>query len=54
MFEQKMPMNSSRRVDMYVFVKVGVQVGLRLCSYSLAGRQPRGIAWLFIATNALG
>jgi hypothetical protein len=25
-----------------------------LCSHGSAGRQPRGIAWLFIATNAPG
>jgi hypothetical protein len=54
MSERKMPVNSSRRVDMHAFVEVGVQVGSRLCSYGSAGRQPRGIAWLYIATNALG
>ena len=33
---------------MHAFVEVGVQVG------STAGRQPRGMAWSCIATNALG
>jgi hypothetical protein len=36
MSERKMPVNSSRRVDMHAFVEVGVQVGSRLCSYGSA------------------
>jgi len=32
------------RVGMHVFIELGVKVGSRLCSYSSAGRQPRGIA----------
>jgi hypothetical protein len=37
---------------MHAFVEVGVQVGSRLCSYGLAGRQPRGMAWCIIASSA--
>jgi hypothetical protein len=39
---------NSYRVGMHIFIGLGVKGGSRLCSYSSAGRQPRGIASLCI------